>query len=176
MFTLISGGAIGADATFEQLAETNGHNVIIYRPEEMSKLETEQYDSFLVYINNKYLSRIYPSSNEYVNKLLRRDAMVGLNVDILYAVSTLDENGRIKGGTAWACYSFISKFYNGFIPLFLFDQDKNQWFQVEVKEDTINYHPANSPKVPPGLKYGGIGTRELNDNGIKAIRELYKTK
>jgi hypothetical protein len=173
MNKLISGGAKGADKKFENLAKLHNHDVMVYRPEHFPKELIKDYDKFLNELNDKYLSRKYPTNNEYVNNLLRRDVLVGLTAEVVYAISGVDENNRIMGGTAWACYSFISKFIEGPIQLYLFDQYKNWWYQIHLNPCGIKYIRVIQPKIALNCAYAGIGTRELNENGISAINLLY---
>lgn len=56
-------------------------------------------------------------------------------------------------------------------PVYVFEQNANCWFRwsytietfVRCEEPIIRYE-----------NFAGIGTREINENGIKAIRELYE--
>lgn len=169
---LISGGAQGADQLFEKCAKNVGHTCIIYTSGDVKN--KEQYDIFLNYINS-YLKRKYPSKNEYINGLLRRDVLVGLEAEVIYAVGTLDDNLKINGGTAWASYTFINKYKFGVIPFYLFEQNKNTWYQVQLKNGQIHFNPIEHIlRIPQNIKYAGIGTRHINENGIKAIQQLYQ--
>jgi hypothetical protein len=208
MATLISGGAEGADKLFEHYAGVFHHKINIYKANDVTKESIEYLDTYLKYLNNKYLNRSYPTRNEYVNNLLRRDVLVGIAAEVMFAVTTLDKNFNIVGGTAWACYTFIDKYKEGLIPLYLFDQKVCRWFQphvtLTINKVMITYVPISStptlsqgifpdgPQVissgsggPQGIssggpknplrifRYAGIGTRELNQAGKDAIKNLY---
>jgi hypothetical protein len=72
----------------------------------------------------------------------------------------------VKGGTGWAVGMAIEEGK----PVYVFDQEKGQWF---------TYSPIwgfwipleTTPVLTPN--FAGIGTRELNDVGRKAIRDVY---
>jgi hypothetical protein len=53
-------------------------------------------------------------------------------------------------------------------PVYVFDQERNKWY-TKVDEDWIE---INTPKLTPN--FAGIGTRNINQNGIKAIRDVYE--
>lgn len=177
MTTLISGGAYGADKLFEDLAKENNHNVAIFASGYIGDKDKEKYDQFLIQLNHKYLNRTYPTRNEYVNGLLRRDVLIGIQAEVVFSVSTLDKNNTINGGTAWASYTFINKYKFGLIPFYLFDQNVNIWYQISInpQDSKINFNEMTClPKIPKNKVYAGIGTRELNNNGKNAIYQLYK--
>lgn len=190
MTTLISGGADGADKVFEMCAESCKHNIVVYKSGDTAVAEIPHYDAYLKYLNTKYINRMYPCRNEYVNGLLRRDAKIGMEADIVFVISTLNtdnNNSRINGGTAWASYTFIDKYCpiqryppgtieSLSIPFYLFEQNVCQWYQVSVKPSIqeIKFIPIDYQlKIPNGVKYAGIGTRELNSNGLDAIKSLF---
>ncbi len=183
---LVSGGAKGADTLFEELSENLGHKITIYKSEDISNVEI--LDKWLVHVNQKYLGRMYPTSSVSTNNLLRRNVKIALDADVMYAIGYISSDGIIEGGTAWACYIFIEKCMNivgskGLcdmwiqIPFHLFDQNKGVWYNSEIFQRKINFRLSVSiPKIKDisgCLKYGGIGSRNLMQNGIEAIRSLY---
>src|SRR3954468_23742670 len=110
MATLVSGGALGADSLFESLAGNSSK--IILKADNIKSLNKETVtllDNYLHNINNKYLNRSYPTKNEYVNNLLRRDLLVSSECNIVFAISWFESNQVVHGGTAWAFYCFIEK-------------------------------------------------------------------
>ena len=172
---LISGGANGADSLFEECAKFKGHQCIIYKAGVIESIaHKESYDKFLIYLN-LYLKRKYPTDNEYINDLLRRDVLIGMHADTVFAVGTLDADSKIRGGTAWTSYTFMTKYKFGIIPFYFFDQELAVWYQVHLKDGNVIFEQLKeSPKIVGCSRYGGIGTRNLNQNGIDAIRGLYK--
>lgn len=174
-----SGGAEGADSVFNDVALSNQHSVIHYSFEghrcnvsdniyRLNQDELKIADSALKKAN-KTLKRKIPFRS-YVRNLLRRNFYQIEMVSSVYAVSTI-KNGQISGGTAWACQMFIDRNFSFMnkIPLFVFDQDKRQWFQYDKHEGFV---AIDKPPVPSGM-YAGIGTRDLNDFGKEAIKNAY---
>jgi hypothetical protein len=128
---------------------------------------------------NKILNRY--GINKYMNLLARNWAQVKYS-DEVFAVGTIVDPGKkgskgfynksefqvVDGGTGYACFMCV----NSNKPLYVFDQEKNKWFRwsyislkfIEIKEE-IKINSEN---------FAGIGTREINSNGIKAIEYLYK--
>lgn len=122
--------------------------------------------------------------------ILRRDIIIGLSADQLFAITTLDNNKIINGGTAWAVYAFIYKHieyinqnnnnYN--FPIgtngYIYDQIIEKWFQIIInkKDDFIihDFIEINNSPIIKNSKYIGIGTRELNKKGEEIISNLYR--
>ena len=120
------------------------------------------------------MGRINPN-HTVKNELLIRDWAQVKYADAVFAVTTLLQAGdkidltRIakipqgKGGTGYAIQMAI----NEGKPVYLFDQVRNQWFTYKnnawVKTD-----------IPILTKnFAGIGTRNLNENGKKAIEDVF---
>ena len=109
------------------------------------------------------------------NELLIRDWAQVKYADAVFAVTTLLQAGdkidstRIakisqgKGGTGYAIQMAI----NEGKPVYVYDQEKNQWFTYKnntwVKTDT--------PVLTKN--FAGIGTRNLNEKGKKAIEDVF---
>jgi hypothetical protein len=172
----LSGGAEGADLQWGMVAGTMGHQVIhfsfrghrslapeselVVLPEEML-LEADE----ALMIANERLRRKFPSGNHYVNCLLRRNFWQIKYATSIYAVSHIDDQGRVSGGTAWAVQMFIDR--NDIRhPAYVFDQNKSQWLVWDREWKSIDM-----PPVPNGV-WTGVGTRNLNANGKAAIRNL----
>jgi len=128
--------------------------------------------------------------------LLRRDYIVGTETDILYAISWLkhtsisnsqvEDNINVHGGTAWAVMSFINnciKFLNDNkkqglfnLPCYIYDQNIKKWYQVRYNLDIEFIITDKVPLLKElniGIKFGGIGTREINQDGINEIKKLF---
>ena len=190
--TLISGGAKGADSAFEALSKEHNHKILSYRPDDVKSDQYDVYDNYLKYINENYVHRKYPTRNEYVNNLLRRDVIVS-NCDIVYAVTWFEKDGigelNIHGGTAWAVWCAIDRFIkladtlpnnNVTFPCYIYDQNVCKWHQVKYNKNNANkieFIEVN--KVPllkelkEGIKFAGIGTREILPHSVEEIKKLY---
>lgn len=53
-------------------------------------------------------------------------------------------------------------------PVYVFDQERNKWYTNIDK----NWVEIGTPTLTPN--FAGIGTRNINQNGIKAIRDVYE--
>lgn len=177
MNLLYSGAAKGADSLFTRNAIMAGHQAVNFVFHKFTKnecttryphtlkylsfLELSQADDLLIKVNKNILKRKFPTNSWYVNNLLRRNYYQVKDTKKIYAIIKF-KDGLIDGGTAWAVYMGIML---GVKEIYLFDMKTNKWYdqkQVEVV-----------PPKPEGV-YTGIGSRELTDQGIEAINNLYK--
>lgn len=173
----LSGGADGSDLMWGMCAGKAGHTVYHYIFEghkskapksELAVLTREQLlvaDPFLK-IANKTLRRKWPVKNEWVASLLRRNYYQVVHSDAVYAVATIDENGLVTGGTSWATQMFIDRHNGAPCSAYVFDQEDGSWYKWEGV-----WAPISAPPVPTGV-WAGIGTRNLNQTGKDAIRQL----
>jgi hypothetical protein len=113
---------------------------------------------------NKTLKRRFPTSSDFVNNLLRRNYYQVAWSQSCYAVSEIGKDQLVKGGTSWAVQMFLDLHPEG--KVYVFDQKRVQWFQWKN-----GWVPIIAPPAPEGV-WAGIGTRELNDAGKAAIRDL----
>jgi hypothetical protein len=169
-FVLHSGGAVGSDSYWGEIGEKYGVKINHYYGEDMktpkgnvsvSKEELAEADEHLKKAN-KTLKRSFPTKNDYVNNLLRRDWSQVKHADAVFAIGTIT-NGLVDGGTGWAVQMAID---NG-KPVYVFDQNKEQWFKYENgnwEEWVVPYLTEN---------FAGIGTRGINEAGKKAIEQAY---
>jgi hypothetical protein len=172
----LSGGADGADLAWGTSAAAYGHSVVHWTFRgHRSKASASQIvvlapDQLLVadpYLEhaNLTLKRRWPVANNFVASLLRRNYYQVAWSDSCYAISALDKNGLVKGGTAWATQMFTDMHPDG--RCYVFDQNSQQWYQWKGA-----WCPIIAPPRPTGV-YAGIGSRELNPDGERAIMELY---
>jgi hypothetical protein len=132
---------------------------------EVSPDELRQADEHLA-LANRTLCRAWPPKTEHSANRLRRNWYQVRNAERVYAVGSLDDDGKIEGGTAWAVTMFIDRHGGKPCEVFLFDQDAERWL-----EWTGRWVPIDEPPVPHGI-WAGIGTRKLNSRGESAIRRL----
>lgn len=123
--------------------------------------------------------------------------IVGSECDIMYAITWFEKDNKgnksIHGGTAWSIWCFVTKcieFVNNNLrsiesnlftfPCYIYDQNINMWHQVRYCRNDDKVEFVQIEKVPllreldNGIKYVGIGTRELNSLGISAIKQLFE--
>ena len=172
-----SGGALGADAHWGICAQNNGHKVLHFsfprhkadtQAGEVIVLSKSQLEEADVHLQraNKTLKRKWQVKNPHVTSLLRRNFFQVRWSDSLYAVSSIDGYGFIKGGTAWAVQMMIDMHPGS--GIYVFDQNVKQWYQWKG-----GWTPITKPPKPNGT-YAGIGTRDLNFAGTEAISSIYK--
>lgn len=187
--TCHSGGAVGADTYFETIGDkygvkTNAYSYKTKYHNSVNKVEISHED-FIEGINevnraNKVLGRF--GIHKYINLLARNWAQVKYSKEV-FAIGTIVEPGAkgnkgyynkckyqvVDGGTGYACMCAI----NNNRPLYVFEQNKDKWFRwsytslsfIEIEKELVKINFED---------FAGIGTREIKDNGIRAIEDLYK--
>ncbi len=174
---LYSGGANGAEYEFGVQAErfgigethftfagndiTRSRGVRILTPEEL-----RNGDVSLSYVS-RLMNRTY-SDAPRIRKVLQTIWYKVNAGQEIYVIGKILEDGTVRGGTGWGAE--FAKLCNK--PIFVFDQDADRWFRwtedrwEEVKE-------AGEPRIR-GVRFTGTGTRFLEENGRRAIRELFE--
>lgn len=169
-----SGGAQGADLFWGKVAAEFGHEVKHFvfskhrhRSDDAIVLTDDllkEADEYLIEAN-KTLKRSYPTKNDYVNNLLRRNYYQIKDSDSVYAVSEIKDN-MVQGGTAWAVQMFLD---SGKSDCYVYDQEQQEWFYYEDGNWVLLH---GNPPTPSG-NYAGIGTRKLNTHGENAIFNVF---
>jgi hypothetical protein len=185
-----SGGAIGGDTVWETIGkEFKIGEQKNYRPEDLKNLSQDEK----IEVENAYqtavknLGRRSLDANTFAGVLVRRDYLQAKNADSIFAISTLVEPGQkdkkgfvnntknqtVEGGTGYAVQMAI----NLGKDVYVFDQVKNKWFTVKYDTDLFGKKTFNSfieTTIPVLTKnFAGIGTREINESGKQAIRNVY---
>ena len=161
-YTNHSGGARGSDAAWDIIGQTYGVKSIHYYAEGYKTplgnlaLNVDQLSEADVYLHkaNEVLKRRFPTNNQYVDGLLRRNWHQVKNAEAVFAISTI-KNNIVQGGTGWAVHMAISVNKE----VFVFDQDMDDWFTY--RRDA--FRRCNTPILTKN--FAGIGTREIKDNG-----------
>ena len=165
-----SGGAHGADSAWDEIGFEYGmvrNNHYYAQGEKTPKgniaLTREQLLEADPYLSeaNKTLQRRFPAKSEYVNNLLRRNWFQVKNAEAVFAISTITNN-KVDGGTGWAVHMDIAVGK----PVFVFDQLKKKWFTYDN-----GFVECDVPTLTKN--FAGIGTREINDDGRNAIKQVY---
>jgi hypothetical protein len=179
----ISGGAQGADSMFALCADRVGHKVKHfgfpkhgYRSKIGEHIDVvsgnyKKWDEHLKTANT-WLERDLRNLSDYSRNLLRRNMAITFEAETaLYAVTNLVDD-KVTGGTAWA----VTRANQMMMPVYLFNQLDSKWYHNEM-----NYIGLQFPIMPEGMLppmpegiYGAVGSRELTENGINAIFDLYK--
>lgn len=171
-----TGGAHGADTIFENECIKHNIKVISWSFKEHNIkslnrriLSKEELDEGFENVKkaNETLKRNIYGMNIYIRNLLSRNWFQVKYSNAIYAISAIQNNMKIvHGGTGWACQQAIDNNKE----IYVFDQFKNNWYKYNYTNEIFEVY-----KDKPILldAFAGIGTREINENGIKAIKELF---
>ena len=175
-FRCHSGGAIGSDTYFETIGKKYGIKTIAYSYKteyhnsnnkvELSELEYQE-GVLNITIANQTLKKF--KFSRYM-KLLARCWFQVKNSEEIFAISSIIVKNRkefVKGGTGWTIQMAIDNKKK----VFLFDQEQNYWFYWDYREEKFKI-VYEIPMIT-NFNFAGIGARLINDNGIKAIEQLF---
>jgi hypothetical protein len=172
-FILFSGGAPGAEAEFGACAERHhieevnftfdGHSIA--RTRGMRVLNHEELQAGDV--SFEYISRLM--HRRYTESPTLRRVLQAMwyqvnNGQEIYVVGTILDDGTVRGGTGWGAE--FAKLCNK--PLFVFDQEKDGWFEWTGSE----WRSVPTPTITHP-HFTGTGTRSIQANGKRAIEELF---
>lgn len=161
-----SGGALGSDYEWGRQGE---HYGVVSRHYWHGKrtahgnveITEEEFEEGVQHVleANKTLKR---KPEKHMDLLARNYAQVK-NSEAIFAIGHI-KNGIVDGGTGWAVQMAIDDGK----PVYLYDQERCQWFYNHNKQWAyFNDIPVLT------LNFAGIGTRKINENGIKAIKDVY---
>ena len=183
-----SGGAEGADLIWDQEArkigiETTHFTVSYYdtlTEEEKQTLNSQYLQT------TKFLGRGVLKKDTYNGKLVRRDMIQANSADAVFAITELVKptiKGRKgydnkmsysipEGGTGYA----VARGILSNKPTYVFNQSAEYgnevgWYMWD--ESTKDFVPTSTPTLTNN--FAGIGTREINDTGKQAIRDVFNT-
>jgi hypothetical protein len=176
-FILFSGGAPGAEAEFGACAEQFGIEEVNFAFEG----HTHVRGRGLRILNHEEL-RAGDVSLEYVSRLMNRrytdsptirKVLQSIWYQInhgqeIFVIGAILEDNTVKGGTGWGAE--FAKLCNK--PLYVFDQGRNEWFTWN-QQAWVTSGGDNAPLVRHP-HFTGTGTRLLDDNGRRAIRDLFE--
>ena len=183
-----SGGAEGSDTAWEKIGEKFGVKTKDYSyktPKHTSsnkvEISDEDYKEGISEVNkaNKFLNRY--GIHKYMNLLARNWAQVKYSKQV-FAIGTIIKPGEknskgyynkgkydiVDGGTGYCIQMSI----NNQREVFVYDQIIDKWFRWSYISLTF----IELPEAPiiTCENFAGVGTRKLNSNGLKAIREVYE--
>jgi hypothetical protein len=173
---LFSGGAPGAEAEFGRCAERHGveevnftfdgHKIQRHRGVRvLNHEELQNGDVSLEYVS-RLMHRRYTDS-PMIRKVLQTLWYQVNSGQEIYVVGAILDDGTVRGGTGWGAE--FAKLCNK--PLFVFDQDKDAWSAWSgVRWDTLD---RSHPPVIAHAHFTGTGTRNVRENGRRAIESLY---
>lgn len=173
--TLFSGAANGAESYFGQMAEKYGVNEVNYvfdghknqRTRGLRELTPEELarkDVSLAYVS-KLLNRTFTNA-PFMRKVLQTIMYQVESGHEVFVIGTVQEDGTVKGGTGWGAE--FAKICNK--PLYVFGQVRNAWFSWSEEK---GWEEQDAPVIGHP-HFTGTGTRFLEENGKKAIEDLFK--
>jgi hypothetical protein len=171
--TLYSGGANGTETEFGANAERYGVEEINFTFDEhqigrtrgvhvLSHAELKKGDVSLSYVSS-LMHRTFPNTPLFRKVLQTIWYQVNSGQEI-YVVGAIQDDKTVRGGTGWGAE--FAKLCNK--PLFVFDQARDGWYAWRDSEWV-----AIVPPVITHSEFTGTGTRFLEDNGRRAIAELF---
>lgn len=183
--TCHSGGAEGSDTYWENIGEDFGIKTKAYSyktryHDSKNKVEIsdDDFKEGILEVGkaNKSLNRY--GINRYINLLARNWSQVKYS-DEIFAIGSIikvgDRGSRgynrgkyemVDGGTAYAIQMGI----NNHRSIYVFDQNRDSWFRWSYS--ALRFIETQIPKIST-QNFAGIGTREIKQNGIKAIQDVY---
>ncbi|MBX3007158.1 MAG: hypothetical protein KF816_03920 [Melioribacteraceae bacterium] len=174
---LFSGGIDGAETEFGAVAEQFGIEEVNFTFEGhaikrkrgirvLNHDELKNGDVSLEYIS-KLMNRKYPETPSF-RKILQSIWYQINNGQEIYVIGEILENNTVKGGTGWGAE--FAKLCNK--PIFVFDQKRDGWFTW----NQLDWVPCKKGEEPviQHVHFVGTGTRFLEENGKKAIKELFE--
>jgi ribosomal protein L20A (L18A) len=172
-YILFSGAAPGAEAEFGASAERHGIEEVNFtfdghteaRRRGIRVLNHEELqagDVSLAYVS-KLMHRRYTDSPT-LRKILQTLWYQVNNGQEIYVVGAIQDDDTVRGGTGWGAE--FAKLCNK--PLFVFDQEKDKWFRWTGDAWEASDVPAISHP-----HFTGTGTRQIHDNGKRAIEALF---
>jgi KaiC/GvpD/RAD55 family RecA-like ATPase len=172
-FTVLSGGAPGAEAEFGASAERYGvgeanysfpghhpvrrRGLVLLAPEELH--EGAVSTAYL----RSHLRRDLPD-NERMRDTLHSIWHQVVTAGEVFVIGSIQDDDSVRGGTGWA----VELARHLHKRLFVFDQDKGAWF-------TWSRHAwvrIDAPRITEH-RFTGTGTKHLNDAGKLAIERLF---
>jgi hypothetical protein len=170
--TLYSGGANGAEAEFGYAAEAWGVNEVNFTFDghkqsrgrgryELSPRELAAGDVSLVYVSRR-LNRTY-SEGSLIRRVLQTIWHMVSRSQQVFVIGSIQDDGTVKGGTGWSVE--LARMWNK--SLWVYDQEKGEWYQWEGQAWI-----AATPVIE-SIHFTGTGTRYLNEDGKKAVRDLF---
>jgi len=176
-YICFSGGATGSDFLWSFESLKKGFKVVDFSFECHTTKSENRYilsDKQLkegfehIKIANVRLGRNIKNIQPYIRNLISRDWFQVKNSDAIFAIGLLQGEDCVAGGTGWAIQTAIDNNK----PIYLFEQNDNQWYYFDYESNRFEVYE----KVPTLTnRFAGIGTRNINDNGIKAIVSLFKS-
>jgi hypothetical protein len=184
--TCHSGGAPGSDTAFESISNEYGVAVKAYSYKTNShsspnkvEISEDDYQEGIVEINkaNHWLNRY--GIHKYMNLLARNWCQIKYSNQVIAIGKILNPGEKglkgyrcnskyqsVDGGTGYAVMCAI----NNNRTVFVYDQYKKNWFRWSYT--SMSFIQCECPEIVT-QDFAGIGTREINADGLEAIRNVF---
>ena len=181
-----SGGAKGSDSYFEKIGVEFGVKTKAYSyktkyhtsPNKV-EISEEDYLEGVQMIKKANLTLNRWGIHKFMNLLARNWSQVKYSNQV-FAIGTIIEPGKkcskgyqnksnyqiVAGGTGYAIQMAIDSMKD----VYVFEQNLEKWFKWSF--NALRFVEIQSPKICV-QDFAGIGTREINQSGINAIKNLY---
>lgn len=173
-FHLVSGGSRGAEAEFGACAERwgmsennysfQGHRILERQRGVivLTDQELNQGDFSLVYASKRLNRQL--TDIPMVRNILKTIWHQVTNATQVFVVGLIQDDNTVRGGTGWGVE--LARLWKK--PLFVFDQKRCSWFRWSGAAWEMVSPPTITAEV-----FAGIGTKNLLEEGKRAIYELY---
>jgi hypothetical protein len=173
-FTLLSGGATGAEAAFGECAEAWGMQEITFsfsgrnpaRKRGLVNLSEDELAAGAVspmYIEAQ-MHRSYPNTPSF-RKTLQSIWHQVQTAGEVFSVGVIQPDNTVKGGTGWAAE--LARHWHK--PVRVYDQERKGWFAWDG-DDWIS---IDAPRIA-SRRFCGTGTRYLSADGKAAVVSLFE--
>jgi hypothetical protein len=172
--TLYSGGHKGAEAEFGRLADRwgiqevnfsfEGHDIERSRGVRVLSPEELEKGNVSMEIVSTRMGRNYSRAGK-IRKVIQSIFHMVNNGYHVIAVGWIQPDDTVKGGTGWGVE--LAKLFNR--PVSVYDQERKGWFCWKD-----NGWVAEAPVIIDKT-FVGTGTRNLSDEGRRAIYELFES-
>jgi len=183
IFTNHSGGALGADSQWDIIGKeygmTNNKHYYMGTKTPRGNTRISQQDELegqaKATVAARQMGRIEQTHQIRDERIIRNWLQVK-NSDSIIAISSILEVGdsmnhgkkaaieQVSGGTGFAVQMAI----NENKPVYIFDQNLETWFTW----NGTTFQESDTPTLTKN--FAGIGTREINESGKQAIRDVYE--
>jgi hypothetical protein len=173
-FTLLSGGAGGAEMCFGECAERWGLMELSFSFEgrtpqrtrglvRLTDVELSEGAVSSVYLE-AHMHRRYPDTPLFKKTMQSIWHQVNTSQEV-FAVGVILEDNTVKGGTGWAVE--LARVWHKSVHVY--DQERKGWFRW-----TGSAWEAEGEPVIESRRFTGTGTRNLSDEGRAAIEALFE--
>ena len=173
-FTLLSGGAKGAETLFGEAAERWGLGEINFTfagreskrqrgLEVLSEEALERGSVSRAYITAQ-LHRSFPKTDTF-RRILKMIWHQVATAGEVFAIGTIQEDGTVRGGTGWGV-ELARHFHK---RAYVFDQEREGWFRW--RDDA--WQEIEAPIIRR-TRFAGTGTRFPSEAAARAVEELFE--